>query len=526
MESLLALWKKYSARLLAAWNSLNLNQKVLISGALLLIITAIVVSSKTVFLTSYQPLFTGLAVNDAAAITAKLDELNIDYQLEDAGSTILVPADIKYQTRLQLASAGLPQGIVGFEIFNQTSFGETETDKKVKYQIALQGELTKTIQSLDKIEAAKVNLVIPEKSLYSEDQEIATASVLIKTRFNTRMDKQEIQGIVHLVANSVQGLKPENVTVVDTNGNVLSSGLSSSGLQPDSIELTQAQLALQRQYEREMQASVESMLERVVGTGKAVVRVNAELDFDQKESHMEIYAPLQDKKNPATFVRSEKRVDETSSQSGQSSSGAAGTESNIPTYQETNPTTESSSSDKSERIVNWEIDREEVVRKFAPGSVKRLTVAVIVDRELDTREKDEIKQLVETAVGIDRSAGDQSNRTVSVTGMKFSQITGEPTDVGMLAEAWSRYAWIFLLLLGLIAAVIATRFIILGRREAAPQFDAVAGDEIKLHDLLDKELSPQERERKQIRDEVEKLVDTNPEEAANLIRTWLLEEGV
>ncbi len=519
MESLNAFWEKWSVRLKEAWTGLNLNQKVLLSGAVLLIIVAVVVSSATVLSSNYEPLFTELTVDDAASITTKLQELNIKYKLEDAGSTILVPSEVKYQTRLQLASAGLPQGAVGFEIFNQSSFGETETDKRVKYQVALQGELTKTIQSLDKVEVAKVNLVIPQKSLYSEEQEVATASVLIKNKFNTRMEKQEIQGIIHLIANSVEGLKPENVTVVDTNGNVLSSGLSGSDMRSSSIELTQAQMALQRQYEREMQASVQSMLEHVVGSGKAVVRVSAELDFDEKESRMEIFAPLENKDNPSAFIRSESRREEVSESTGQSAEGAPGSDSNIPYYPESNSAAESSSSEKSERIINWEIDKEEVLQKFAPGAIKRLTVAVIIDKDLDVREKDEIKHMVETAVGIDPNA-DISNRNVSVTGLKFSQIA-ETATAGI---EWSRYVWILFLLLGLVVAVVLIRVVIPRLATSGQQFDMMAGDEMELKELL--ELTPEERENKKIRDEVEKLVDASPEEAANLIRTWLLEDGI
>jgi flagellar M-ring protein FliF len=526
MDSLKAMIEKLSSRLKEIWTGLNLNQKVLISGALLLIVTAVVVSSRAVLSTNYEPLYTNLAVNDAAAMTAQLDELGVDYKLEDAGATIMVPAELKYETRLQLASAGLPQGAVGFEIFNETSFGETETDKRVKYQVALQGELTKTIQSLDKVEAAKVNLVIPQQSLYTENQKVATASVLIKNRFNTRMSSSEIQGIVHLVANSVEGLKPENVTVVDTNGNVLSSGLSESEYQSNAVELTQAQLALQRQYEAEMQTSVQSMLEHVVGPGKAVVRVSAELNFDEKESRMEIYSPLQDKKTPATFVRSDSRIEETSESTGQAEQGAVGTDTNIPSYMQTNPATESSSSERTERITNYEIDKEEILQRFAPGAVKRLTVAVIVDQELDSLRKDEIQRMVETAVGIDPNHPDPSNRNVSVTGMRFSQVQEPVPEGSSLLPALPGYAWILLLILALAVSGLVIRTLRLRRSAAEPQFEAVAEEEIKLQDLLDKELTPQEKERKLIREEVEKLIDVNPEDAANLIRTWLLEEGV
>ncbi len=526
MDSLKAIIEKWSTKLKEVWKGLNLNQKVLLSGALLLIVTAVVVSSRAVLSTSYEPLYTNLAVNDAAAMTAQLDELGIEYKLEDAGTTILVPAELKYETRLQLASAGLPQGAVGFEIFNETSFGETETDKRVKYQMALQGELTKTIQSLDKVEAAKVNLVIPQKSLYSSEQQVATASVLIKNRFNTRMSSSEIQGIVHLVANSVEGLKPENVTVVDTNGNVLSTGLSGSEYRSNTVELTQAQLALQRQYETEMQTSVQSMLEHVVGPGKAVVRVSAELNFDEKESRMEIYAPLQGKTTPATFPRSESRIEETSESTGQAETGAVGTDTNIPSYQQTNPATETSSSERTERVTNWEIDKEEILQKFAPGAVKRLTVAVIVDQELDTRQKEELQQMVETAVGIDHNNPDPSNRNVSITGMRFSQFQAPEPEARGILLALPPYAWVLLVILGLAVAGVVVRTLRQRRDAVEPEFEAVVEEEIKLQDLLDKELTPQEKERKLIREEIEKLVDGNPEDAANLIRTWLLEEGM
>ncbi len=527
MDDFRALIGQWFARMKDFWTGLSLNQKVLLGGALLFVVTAIIVSSASIFKSEYEPLFTDLAIEDAAAITAQLEELNIDYKLEDSGTTIMVPADLKYKTRLQLASAGLPQGAVGFEIFNQTSFGETETDKRVKYQIALQGELTKTIQSMDKVEAAKVNLVIPQKTLYSEQQQEATASVLIKLKPHTSMDNREIQGIVHLVSNSVEGLKPENVTVVDTKGNILSSGLSTeSEFKNNTVELTQAQLALQRQYERELQNSVQSMLEHVLGPGKAVVRVSAELNFDEKESRMEIYSPLQDKKTPDTFVRSESRVEEYSESTGQTAVASPGTDTNIPTYQQENQATESSTTEKTERIINYEIDKEEILQRFAPGSVKRLTVAVVVDQELDASQEDQLQRMVETAVGIDRDSPDQSNRTVSVTGMRFSQIQEAPVEESIW-QALPWYVWILLAVLVLAVVILLLRF--LSRRkpdEEERRFEALAGEEIKLQDLLDKELTPEEKEKKMIREEIEKLVDTHPEDAANLIRTWLWEEGV
>jgi len=325
----------------------------------------------------------------------------------------------------------------------------------------------------------------------------------------------------------VEGLKPENVTVVDTKGNILSSGLSTeSEFKNNTIELTQAQLALQRQYERELQNSVQSMLEHVLGPGKAVVRVSAELNFDEKESRMEIYSPLQDKKTPDTFVRSESRLDEFSESTGQApTAGSPGTDTNIPTYQQENPATESSTTEKSERIVNYEIDKEEVLQRFAPGAVKRLTVAVVVDQELNASQEDQLQRMVETAVGIDRNSPDQSNRTVSVTGMRFSQIQEAPVEEPIWKTLpW--YVWTLLAVLVIAAVILLLRQISRRKPDEEESFEALAGEEIKLQDILEREISPEEREKKMIREEIEKLVDTNPEDAANLIRTWLWEEGV
>ena len=210
------------------WSLLTLNQKVLISGAVLLTLVSLgmLLSSQTA--KNYEPLYSGLSVEDAAAITKKLDELKISYRLSDEGSTILVPSEQKYQVRLQLAGEGLPKGTAGFELFQSTSFGETETDKRVKYLTALQGELVRTIESLDKIESARVHLVLPEPRLYVDQEAPATASVVLKVKIGEELTNREISGIVHLVANSVEKLKPETVVVVDQYGNLLSADIPSA----------------------------------------------------------------------------------------------------------------------------------------------------------------------------------------------------------------------------------------------------------------------------------------------------------
>ncbi|MGE5422212.1 MAG: flagellar basal-body MS-ring/collar protein FliF, partial [Ignavibacteriales bacterium] len=437
--------KERFEKLRETWNGLNLNQKVVIAGALLLVIAAVGVSSATVMQTQYEPLYTDLKTSDAASMTAKLTELGIPYELADNGTTINVPTEQKYEARLQLASSGLPAGVAGLELFNTTNFGETETDKQVKYQMALEGELTRTIESMDKVDSAEVNLALPEESLFTESQQQPTASILIRPKAGGQLSDKEVQSITHLVANSIEGLNVENVTIADTSGNLLSTGLPSDFI-TSMVDLTEHQLAMKRQFEKQLQQSIQSMLEQIYGAGKAIVRVNAELNFDEKTTKTEKYGP-------GSYVESEKITEKTSTNSAGATGGTPGTDTNIPNYQEgANSDTGTSSSEESEKIRNYLVDKEVTDQKYAPGDPKRLTVTVIVDKSLDEQQKDEIKQAVETAVGIDRDNPDSTlKRTVSVTSMKFTaspKTLAETTDIsGMVSQYW----WLVLILIFLLA---------------------------------------------------------------------------
>jgi flagellar M-ring protein FliF len=526
MGDWLEIWRARLFKLRERWSKLTLNQKVLLLGALLLIVAALAFSTTKATNKNYQPLYTKMDINDAAAVRAKLEELAIPYQLADEGTTILVPEAQKYQARLQLASADLPKGVVGFELFDQTNFGETETDKKVKYQRALTGELTKTIESLDKVESSRVSLVIPEKPLFSEEEQPPTASVLIKIKAGQDLDKKEIVGIVHMVASSVEGLKPENVTVVDTEGRLLSANLAEGDAPDNTTELTQIQLAMKKKYEKDEQDSVQSMLEQILGPNKAVVRVSADLNFDEIQSSKEVYGP-------GIYPRSSHKLEETSTTTQQNQEGVPGTESNIPTYQEANTAGAVTTDEKTDSTINNEIDKEVIQRKFAQGDVKSITVSVIVDKDLDDQQKDDIKQAVETAVGIDRNNPDpnaNANRTVSVVGIRFSQ----PLPVEPAPSAAERLNSPLVLVIALAVVILMgiLLWILLRKRqgregldEESAGFEALVGEELKIEDLLERELSPEERERKRIRDEIEKLIANNPEDAANVLRMWLMEEG-
>lgn len=493
------------------WSLLTLNQKVLISGAVLLTLISVgmLLSSQTA--QNYEPLYTDLAVEDAAAITKKLDELKISYRLSDEGRTILVPSEQKYRVRLLLAGEGLPRGTAGFELFQNTSFGETETDKRVKYLTALQGELVRTIESLDKIDSARVHLVLPEPRLYVDQEAPATASVMLKLKPQEELSRKEILGIVHLVANSVEKLKPENVVVVDQYGNLLSVDLPTS----DSIasaELSVQQMTVKRQLEREKQQAVQSMLDATLGPGKSVVRVNAELNFDEVEQYSQDFDPDQ------RVVVSKHTVEESSTSNSTEASASPGVDTNVPTYQGTGGQgTSSSTSEKTEQTVNYEGDKVETRTKVAPGAIKRMTVAVLVDEEFEPKRED-IVQAVKNAIGAD----EKRNDSVSVSFMKFQP---QAEETAPAPSAWQKY-W---LPAGLAAVMLTSVFAfwLWRRRKGRGQeegFEALVDEEIPVESLVERELTPEEREKLRIRQEIDKLIEENPADAAQIIRTWLLEE--
>jgi flagellar M-ring protein FliF len=232
-------WNNFKEKFLSYWNAWSPNQKVLAAGGALFLVLALIMATWALTRSEeMEPLYTRLEANDAAGITEKLKEMKIPYELTDSGTTILVPPDLKYQTRLDLAAAGLPRGTVGFESLEEPRFGETSRDKEIKFNLALQGELARTIGHIQGIEQAWVYLTIPETALFTKDQVERTASVMVKINPGLELQPEQIKGIVHMVAKGVEGLKPENVTVIDINGRILSEDIVNANSQMFTNKLT------------------------------------------------------------------------------------------------------------------------------------------------------------------------------------------------------------------------------------------------------------------------------------------------
>ena len=284
-------------------------------GALALAVVALVLVFAWAERPEYSLLFTNLSAEDSGQIAQKLQELKVPYKATEGG--IMVPKEKVYELRMQLAAAGLPQGgSVGFELFDKVEFGTTDFVQKLNYRRALQGELQRTISSLAEVDRARVQVSIPERSLFQADKYKPKASVLVKLRAGRRLSDDSVQGIVHLVSSSVEGMDPRDVTVVDSNGAMLTK------VADDSIGLSSTQLDYQKTVEKELQDRIVSILEPVIGQGKVKAQVAAAIDFTHRESTEEKYDP------EGQVVRSEQRSTEKFESTGRG--GVPGVSSNVP----------------------------------------------------------------------------------------------------------------------------------------------------------------------------------------------------
>ncbi len=368
----------------------------------------------------YAVVYSGLSEQDAAAVVEALKKSNVPYQIDRNGSVIRVPTQRVYEVRLDLARQGLPRGgAVGFEIFDSSqlgSLGMTDFMQKVNYQRALEGELARTISSLEPLQAARVHIVVPEPSLYLENEKEPSASVLIQLKPGRRLDRGQIDAIVYLVASSVEGLKPTQVTVVDVEGNVLWSEVENSR-QTGVEQVSVTQLEVQRQYEAETQNRLQSLLDKTLGPGRSAVQVSVAMDWDRLETSSETYT----QGGPAAGVlRSSHVVEEIQGQPGATAGGVPGIDSNspqVPSYPAVITHTTEGGYIRRESTYNYEVSRTVQNLVKTPGSIKRLSVAVLLDESITEEQRQSIQQMVSAAVGLDPARGD----TIAVESAAFDQ---------------------------------------------------------------------------------------------------------
>ncbi len=406
----------------------------------------------------YRLLYANLDAADAGAVVGWLKENQIPFRLEGEGRSIYLPVDKVYEARLELAGAGIPQGGgVGFELFDKQSFGMTDFAQKVNYQRALQGELARTIANLSLVEGARVHLALPEKRLFREQQKEATASVILKLVPGRSPNENQVQGIVHLVASSIEGMKPENVTVIDATGRVLSQRQDEGFGGP----MTPGMLDYQQQVERRLEERAQSLLDRALGAGGSLVRVTAQLDFSQMEKTEEIFDPNR------SAVRSEQVSEEKAG--GDSAGGVPGVESNL--EDGALALGGNNSSSRSQETTNYEISKT-ISRVVAPvGGIKSLSVAVLVGDKpappgsdgpasvpRNDNELVSIENMVSSALGLDANRGDQ----IEVVAMAFENgfvdiPVEEASPVAVFWEYWPLIKYALLALGGVLVYFLLVR---------------------------------------------------------------------
>jgi flagellar M-ring protein FliF len=352
-------------------------------------------------------LFSEMSMQDANAVIKDLDARGIRYETRGDGQTILVPRSDMARIRMDLATKGLPSGGgVGYEIFDKgDAFSSTSFVQGINHLRALEGELSRTIRTIGRVEAARVHLVMPERRLFERDREPPRASIVLKLRGD--LEAAQVRAVRHLVASAVEGLKPERVSIVDERGRLLADGaqgdLAATGIAVDEK---------QPNLERRLRGQVEEIVAGVVGPGRARVQVAAELDLNRIESRSERFDP------ESRVVRSTQTRAENQASAGNDGPVSVGRE--LPGANQPVGGASRDTSNKNEEIVNYEISRTTRTEVLEGGRVKRLSVAVLLDgvyakgaggettyQPRPQEEIDRIAALVRTAVGFDRNRGDQ-----------------------------------------------------------------------------------------------------------------------
>lgn len=393
----------------------------------------------------YRVLYGNLGDRDGGAVIESLQKQNIPYKM-DAGGTIMVPAAMVYEARLKLASEGLPKGgAVGFELMDNQRFGLTQFQENVNYQRSLEGEIRRTIETISAVQGARVHLAIPKPTVFVRDQQKPSASVLVNLYAGRALDKSQVAGIVHLVASSVPEMPPANVTVIDQSGNMLTQSSDKGSV----IGLDSTQLEYLHQVEQSYTRRIESIISPITGPNNIRAQVTADLDFSMTEQTAEVYKP-----NPTpeqSSVRSQ-QTSETAGSGGPGAAGVPGALSNQPPGAATAPinapggrtpgattaaTTNAAAPIHKESTTNYELDKTISHTKLPVGSVKRLSVAVVVNNKaikdkkgnityqpLSKEELAQVYNLAREAMGFNQARGD----TLNVVNAPFNLADAEAVE--------------------------------------------------------------------------------------------------
>ena len=481
---------------------------------------------------SYAPLYSNLSSSDASAVIDKLDSQGVPYKLTNGGNTVMVPKDKVYSTRISLSGQGLPGASdSGYSILDKQSLSTSSFQEQTNFKRAMESELSRTIEALNGVDTAVVHLALPEKQVFADKQDPATASVLVSTRPGSDLGAEQVQAIVNLVASSVDGLEPDKVTVADSAGRVLSAPGDSSGF----AATTRNQQV--QDYQDEMSSRVQSMLDRVLGAGNSTVAVTANLDFDKAVTETKTYSynkdnvPLSETKNVEKY---------TGAGAGSSLTGVVGPDGSMDSTG-TGGTGADAQYEKSSETSDNAVDTTVEHRETAPGGVRNLHVGVVLDAATSrTVDPSEIQSLIASAIGIDPKRGD----TVQVSTLPFDRSAEKAAKAEIAAakkaDASAKQSTLIrnsglAVLIGLILLLAwlkgrkrareraeATSYVVEQlRQEALDRAAAVPAVEPSAAVLALESMEKSEAD--EIREELTALVERQPEDVAALLRGWLVE---
>ena len=510
-----------------------------------------------------EVLYAELESKDATTIAKKLEGMKIPFEIDPSGKKIAIPGELVAKTRMALAAEGLPAGgLVGYELFDKPEgFGTTSFIQNINQLRALEGELARTVASLEGVQQAKVRLVLPKRELFSRTQPSATASVFLRLKPNTSLGREQVAGIQHLLASSVPHLEPSQVSVIDDKGKLLARGMGA-----DSQEMLMANAEEKRlAYEQRLTRKIEDQIGRTIGYGKVRAEVSADLDFDRVTTSSEIFDP------ESQVIRSTQTVNENAETQDRDPLANVTVDQNIPNGANTegqNGPLSSSRTNRNEETVNYEVSKTSKNHVRETGQVRRLSVSVVVDGvtgrpgadgsapAYQPRTKEEMAQieaLVKSAIGFDAVRGD----TVEVVNMRFytpedELPSGEEEKIfGMpKAEVFKIAEMAVLGIVAILVILLVVRPLVNRALEGPPEDDdidlladsaaaaALAPPTGALAQDLALEAAQADEELEQMIDinrvegrvrasslrKVGEIVDKHPEEAVSILRNWLYQE--